>query len=70
MTWQMLYFQCLCGSWVVKGPTKSFFFAGDTGYYQPVFKKIGEKFGPFDLAALPIGCYEPRYRNDPKFSDR
>ena len=53
-------FQRLWCSWVVKGPTKSFFFAGDTGYYKPVFEKIGEKYGPFSLSALPIGCSEPR----------
>jgi len=26
----------------------------------PAFKEIGQKFGPFDLALLPIGCYAPR----------
>jgi len=26
----------------------------------PAFKEIGDKFGPFDLALLPIGCYTPR----------
>ncbi|TID19742.1 hypothetical protein E6O75_ATG07080 [Venturia nashicola] len=26
----------------------------------PAFKEIGEKYGPFDLALLPIGCYSPR----------
>ncbi|KAL4235323.1 Cortactin-binding protein-2 [Mactra antiquata] len=49
-----------CG-WVVKGPTKSFYFAGDTGYNSKLFTTIGEKYGPFDLAAIPIGAYEPRY---------
>jgi N-acyl-phosphatidylethanolamine-hydrolysing phospholipase D len=34
-----------------------FWFAGDTGYC-PVFKEIGERCGPFDLAAIPIGAYE------------
>lgn len=48
-------------SWVIKGPTKSFYFAGDTGYYERLFKTIGQKYGPFDLAAIPIGAYEPRY---------
>jgi len=50
----------LWGSWCVIGPRHRFFFAGDTAYC-PVFKTIGEKFGPFDLAAIPIGAYEPRW---------
>ncbi|KAJ3088229.1 hypothetical protein HK102_009239 [Quaeritorhiza haematococci] len=27
----------------------------------PAFKEIGEKYGPFDLAAIPIGAYSPRW---------
>jgi N-acyl-phosphatidylethanolamine-hydrolysing phospholipase D len=50
----------LWGSWSVIGPRHRFFFAGDTGYC-PAFKIIGEKFGPFDAAAIPIGAYEPRW---------
>lgn len=50
----------LWGSWSVLGPWNRFFFAGDTGYCS-VFKEIGKRFGPFDLAAIPIGAYEPRY---------
>lgn len=53
--------KCLWCSWIVEGPSgKKIFFAGDTGYYGRLFKKIGEKYGPFDLSALPIGAYEPR----------
>lgn len=36
---------------------RSFWFAGDTGM-APVFKEIGERLGPFDLAAIPIGACE------------
>ncbi|KAG8926455.1 hypothetical protein FRC02_008873 [Tulasnella sp. 418] len=49
-------------------------FAGDTGYRAvldgedeekvptcPEFKKIGERFGGFDLAFIPIGAYLPRH---------
>jgi N-acyl-phosphatidylethanolamine-hydrolysing phospholipase D len=46
----------LWSSWVVVAPAKRFFFAGDTGY-DPRLKVIGERFGPFDLAAIPIGGY-------------
>ncbi|XP_055248506.1 N-acyl-phosphatidylethanolamine-hydrolyzing phospholipase D isoform X2 [Gorilla gorilla gorilla] len=52
----------LWGSWSVLGPWNRFFFAGDTGYC-PAFEEIGKRFGPFDLAAIPIGAYEPRQRN-------
>ena len=35
-------------------------FAGDTGYH-PEFRAIGERLGPFDLALIPIGAYDPRW---------
>jgi N-acyl-phosphatidylethanolamine-hydrolysing phospholipase D len=35
------------------------FFAGDSGYSRD-FADIGERFGSFDLALIPIGAYEPR----------
>jgi N-acyl-phosphatidylethanolamine-hydrolysing phospholipase D len=50
--------KALWSSWAVTGPQRRFFFAGDTGYFSG-FKKIGDKLGPFDLAAVPIGAYEP-----------
>lgn len=37
----------------------SLFFGGDSGY-GPVFKEIGDQYGPFDTALLGIGAYEPR----------
>ena len=50
--------KALWSSWAVTGPERRFYFAGDTGYFAG-FKEIGEKLGPFDLAAVPIGAYEP-----------
>ncbi|GFQ87003.1 n-acyl-phosphatidylethanolamine-hydrolyzing phospholipase D [Trichonephila clavata] len=50
----------LWGSWCILGPKYRFFFAGDTGYCD-VFKQIGRVHGPFDLCAIPIGAYEPRW---------
>jgi L-ascorbate metabolism protein UlaG (beta-lactamase superfamily) len=39
-----------------------FFFAGDTGHPQfPLFMQVGETFGGFDLAAIPIGACKPRH---------
>lgn len=49
----------LWGSWTVIGAKNRFFFAGDSGYCH-IFKQIGKTYGPFDLAAIPIGAYEPR----------
>jgi N-acyl-phosphatidylethanolamine-hydrolysing phospholipase D len=48
----------LWSGWAVVGRAKRLFFAGDTGYYD-VFKEIGSRLGPFDLAAIPIGAYVP-----------
>ena len=45
-------------SWAVTGAERRFYFAGDTGYFDG-FSRIGEALGPFDLAAVPIGAYEP-----------
>lgn len=51
---------CLWGSFAVRSPQSKFFFSGDTAYC-PVFKQIGNTFGPFDFAAIPIGAYAPRW---------
>jgi N-acyl-phosphatidylethanolamine-hydrolysing phospholipase D len=46
----------LWSSWAILGPSKRLFFAGDTGY-DARFREIGDRLGPFDLAAIPIGGY-------------
>lgn len=48
-----------CG-WAIHAPKSKFYFCGDSGYC-PAFQQIGEELGPFDLAALPIGGYEPEW---------
>ncbi|XP_065066673.1 N-acyl-phosphatidylethanolamine-hydrolyzing phospholipase D-like isoform X1 [Rhopilema esculentum] len=50
----------LWGSWIIIGPKHRVYFAGDTGYCD-IFKTIGNLYGPFDLAAIPIGAYRPRH---------
>jgi len=50
--------KALWSSWAITGTERRFYFAGDTGYFEG-FKEIGAKLGPFDLAAVPIGAYEP-----------
>jgi len=53
--WRSLW----CG-WAIHAPNSRFYFAGDTGYCD-AFKQVGHELGPFDLAAIPIGGYEPRW---------
>lgn len=50
--------KALWSSWAIIGPSKRFYFAGDSGYFSG-FREIGDKLGPFDLAAMPIGAYQP-----------
>jgi len=45
-------------AWVVRAPERSFYFMGDSGFF-PGFADVGRALGPFDLAAVPIGAYEP-----------
>ena len=52
--------KCLWGSYVVASPQGRMFFGGDTAYCS-VFKQIGELYGPFDVSALSIGAYKPRW---------
>ncbi|CAD5231294.1 unnamed protein product [Bursaphelenchus xylophilus] len=51
----------LWSGWAVTGQEKRFYFAGDTGFCEEEFGRIGKILGPFDLAAIPIGAYAPRY---------
>jgi N-acyl-phosphatidylethanolamine-hydrolysing phospholipase D len=48
----------LWASWGVIGGERRFYFGGDTGYFTG-FKAMGQKLGPFDLAAIGIGAYVP-----------
>jgi len=52
--------KALWGSWAIMGPKHRFWFGGDTGYSDG-FTQIGRRYGPFDLSAIPIGAYEPRW---------
>ncbi len=45
---------------MIRSKEFSFFFVGDSGYTEE-FREIGRKHGPFDLVAIPIGAYEPRW---------
>lgn len=50
----------LWAGWVLEAPNFRFFFMGDSGYSRD-FADIGQRFGSFDLAAIAIGAYDPRW---------
>lgn len=54
--------ETLWASWVLKGKNQRVFFSGDTGYF-PGFKAIGETHGPFDVAFIEAGAYNPAWRD-------
>jgi L-ascorbate metabolism protein UlaG (beta-lactamase superfamily) len=55
----------LWGGFHVRAAPTQLFFAGDTGH-GPHFREIRERFGPPDIALLPIGAYEPRWFMGPQ----
>jgi N-acyl-phosphatidylethanolamine-hydrolysing phospholipase D len=52
--------QSLWGGWVVQGEGLRVIHTGDTGYSKD-FRDIGERFGGFHMAFIPIGAYAPRW---------
>jgi N-acyl-phosphatidylethanolamine-hydrolysing phospholipase D len=54
-------YRALWASWAVRIDGFNFWFGGDTGYDARIFTAIGVRCGPFALALIPIGGYEPRW---------
>lgn len=52
--------QTLWGGFALKTATGRIYFTGDSGYCG-CFQEIGARLGPFALALIPIGSYEPRW---------
>jgi L-ascorbate metabolism protein UlaG (beta-lactamase superfamily) len=52
--------QNLWGGWCMERDGFRFFFSGDIAY-SPDAAEIGRRLGPFDLAAIAVGHYEPRW---------
>lgn len=50
----------LWAGWMIRIDGQQVFFAGDTGY-SPDFEDIHARYGPVDLALIPIGAYAPRW---------
>lgn len=53
-------FETLWGSWVVQSSRSKIYFSGDSGYGSH-FQAIGAKHGPFDLALMECGQYNPAW---------
>jgi L-ascorbate metabolism protein UlaG (beta-lactamase superfamily) len=52
----------LWASFVIEGPGGRIYVVADSGYGDGTyFRHAGERHGPFRLAILPIGAYEPRW---------
>ena len=60
--------ETLWSGWMVETKSAKIFFAGDTGY-SPVFKEIGDRFGPIQISIIPIGAYRPRWFMSPVHVD-
>ena len=52
----------LWASWVIQSNNFKLFFSGDGGYNQH-FHEIGQKAGPFDLALIECGQYNPAWKD-------
>ena len=53
--------KALWGGYVVETPAGKIFHVTDTGYHDTLFKETRDRYGPFRLAIIPIGAYEPRW---------
>jgi L-ascorbate metabolism protein UlaG (beta-lactamase superfamily) len=52
----------LWSGFMVRAGGRLVYFAGDTGYGTgKIFRAMRERFGPPDLALIPIGAYDPRW---------
>ena len=51
----------LWGGWMVEAQDQQLYFSGDSGY-GPHFKKIGQRFGPIDMALLEASQYNIRWQ--------
>lgn len=50
----------LWASWVFESGGQRIFFSGDSGYFAG-FRKIGERFGAFDVVCMENGAYDPAW---------
>ena len=53
--------KALWGGFVIETPAGRVYHITDTGYHETLFKETRDRYGPFKLAIIPIGAYEPRW---------
>jgi L-ascorbate metabolism protein UlaG (beta-lactamase superfamily) len=51
----------LWGGFLLNAGGRRLYHAGDSGFDPALFREIGRRAGPPDLALIPIGAYEPRW---------
>jgi L-ascorbate metabolism protein UlaG (beta-lactamase superfamily) len=52
----------LWASWLIKSPSQSVYFSGDSGYADH-YRQIGERYGSVDLVFMDSGQYNARWRH-------
>ncbi len=55
-------FKTLWAAWIIENEESKVFFGGDSGYFDG-FKKIGKKYGPFDLTLLDSAQYNVLWKD-------
>ena len=58
----------LWGSWIIKSNKLNAYFSGDGGYSE-TFKKLGDQYGPFDIAFIENGAYNVDWSNVHMYPD-
>lgn len=53
--------RALWGGYVIETPAGRIYYCTDTGYHETLFRETRERYGPFKLAIIPVGAYEPRW---------
>ena len=55
----------LWSGFVIHRPGGNIYFVGDTGYNENIFKEIGNRCAPIEVALVPIGAFKPEWFMSP-----
>jgi L-ascorbate metabolism protein UlaG (beta-lactamase superfamily) len=53
--------KALWGGYIIETPAGRVYHVTDTGCHDTLFRETRDRYGPFALAIIPIGAYEPRW---------